>query len=209
MSLNRPRSRITGANLLGEVDDFMSWLLYGYETWLIAVLKGVPLFLYVYFLLAYVPNYVYYGVTQYLGFIKFTPETGFIFAFGAGSANLVVFIVLLMWTQAGRGRRGFAWTFVRIVDFLQLLFVYLLLIPLLAFNMAGGTFVPPEGTPWYGPTITISLGAQVAIPLAIAFGILVAILGAVVLLFFVVEYRRVTRRAALPAEAQSTAYLPG
>ena len=28
------------------------------------------------------------------------------------------------------------------LNFLQLLFVYLLLIPLLAFNMAGGTFIP-------------------------------------------------------------------
>ena len=27
------------------------------ETWLVALLKGVPLFLYVYFLLSYIPNY--------------------------------------------------------------------------------------------------------------------------------------------------------
>ena len=69
-----------GANLIGQIDDFMSWLLFGHETWLVAVLKGVPLFLYIYFLIAYVPNYVYYGFTQYIPFLKFTPETGFIFA---------------------------------------------------------------------------------------------------------------------------------
>jgi len=185
-----------GAGLIGQVDDFMSWLLHGYETWLVAVLKGVPLFLYVYFLLAYVPNYVYYGVTQYIPFITSTPETGFIFAFGAGTANLVVFIVLLMWTQAARGRRGFAWTFIRVVDFLQLLFVYLLLIPLLAFNMAGGTFFPPEG--------------ENPFPIqALAFGALVAVLGAATLFFFFVEYRRVTRRQARQAEAESAAYLAG
>lgn len=207
MSQSRPRSRITGAALLAQVDDFMSWLLYGYETWLIAVLKGVPLFLYVYFLLTYVPNYVYYGITQYLPVPKFTPQTGFIFAFGAGTTNLVVLIVLLMWTQAARGRRGFAWSFVRIVDFLQLLFVYLLLIPLLAFNMAGGTFVPPEGTPWYGSTIGLA-GFSISIP--IAFGTLVAALGAAALLFFAVEYRRVTQRQAASAtDEPSAAYLPG
>jgi hypothetical protein len=203
---SRSRSRVTGAGLVAAVDDFMSWLLYGYETWLMAVLKGVPLFLYVYFLMTYVPNYVYYGITQYLPFPKFTPQTGFIFVFAVGGANLVVLIVLLMWTQAARGRRGFAWSLVRILNFLQMLFVYLLLIPLLAFNMAGGTFVPPEGTPWYGEIVTV---AGLPIPVPIAFGALVAVLGAAALLFFVTEYRRVTRRAVLPTEAESTAYLPG
>ena len=36
----------------------MSWMLYGSETWLVAVLKGVPLFLFMYFVLFYIPNYV-------------------------------------------------------------------------------------------------------------------------------------------------------
>ena len=44
-----------------SVDDFMSWMLYGSETWLVAVLKGVPLFLFMYFLIFYIPNYVYYA----------------------------------------------------------------------------------------------------------------------------------------------------
>jgi hypothetical protein len=34
-----------------EIDDFMSWMLYGSETWLVALLKGVPLFLFIYFVL--------------------------------------------------------------------------------------------------------------------------------------------------------------
>ena len=79
---------------------------------------------------------------------------------------------------------------------LQLLFVYLVMIPLLAFNMAGGTFVPPEGTE--------------AFPIqSLAFGALVALLGAAALVFFAVEYRRVTRREARQAEAASAAYQAG
>ncbi len=196
MSQTRPRSRTIGANLIRQVDDFMSWLLFGYETWLVAVLKGVPLFLYIYFLIAYVPNYVYYGVTQYIPFLKLSPDTGFLFAAGVGGGNFVILIALALWTQAARGRRGFAWALIRIVDFLQLLFVYLVMIPLLAFNMAGGTFVPPAGTE--------------AFPIqALAFGALVAGLGVAALAFFAIEYRRVTRREAREAEATSAAYLAG
>ncbi len=196
MSLTRPRSRIIGANLVGGVDDFMSWLLFGHETWLVAVLKGVPLFLYIYFLIAYVPNYVYYGFTQYIPFLRFTPETGFIFAFAVGNGNFVILIIVALWTQAARGRHGFAWSFIRIVDFAQVLFVYLVMIPLLAFNMAGGTFVPPEGTE--------------AFPIqSLVFGAVVALLGAATLVFFAIEYRRVTRREARQAEAASAAYQAG
>ncbi len=206
MSLTRPRSRAIGANLIGEIDDFMSWLLFGYESWLVAVLKGVPLFLYVYFLIAYVPNYVYYGFSQYIPFLKFTPETSFIFAAAVGGGNFIVLIVVALWTQAARGRRGFAWSFIRIVDFAQLLLLYLVLIPWMAFNMAGGTLVPPEGSPWYGPVVSV---AGIAIPIAIGFGVVVAGLGALALLFFAVEYRRVMRREAREAEAASAAYLAG
>ena len=74
MTARRAASRTLGAGLIQLVDDFMSWLLYGYETWLVALLKGVPLFLYVYFLLTYVPNYVYYLVTQYIPFLGFSPD---------------------------------------------------------------------------------------------------------------------------------------
>jgi hypothetical protein len=196
MSLARPRSRNLGAGLIGLVDDFMNWLLYGYETWLVALLKGVPLFLYVYFLLTYVPNYIYYGVTQYIPFLKFSPEVGFVVAQGVGGTNFIVLIVLALWTQAARGRRGFAWSLIRILDFLQMLFVYLLLIPLLAFNMAGGTFVPLQG--------------QNPFPLqSIAFGTLVAGLGAVALVYLYFEFRRVSRREAQQAAARSAAFEAG
>jgi hypothetical protein len=196
MSLARPRSRNLGAGLIGLVDDFMNWLLYGYETWLVALLKGVPLFLYVYFLLTYVPNYIYYGVTQYIPFLKFSPEVGFVVAQGVGGTNFIVLIVLALWTQAARGRRGFAWSLIRILDFFQMLFVYLLLIPLLAFNMAGGTFVPLQG--------------QNPFPLqSIAFGTLVAGLGAVALVYLYFEFRRVSRREAQQAAARSAAFEAG
>ncbi|MDP9270220.1 MAG: hypothetical protein M3P14_04490 [Chloroflexota bacterium] len=196
MSLARPRSRNLGAGLIGLVDDFMNWLLYGYETWLVALLKGVPLFLYVYFLLTYVPNYIYYGVTQYIPFLKFSPEVGFVIAQGVGGTNFIVLIVLALWTQAARGRRGFAWSLIRILDFLQMLFVYLLLIPLLAFNMAGGTFVPLQG--------------QNPFPLqSIAFGTLVAGLGAAALVYLYFEFRRVSRREAQQAAARSAAFEAG
>jgi hypothetical protein len=196
-STYRPRPRRVGERLLTQVDDFMSWFLFGYESWLVAVLKGVPLLLYVYFLLAYVPNYVYYGVTQYIPFLNFSAEVGFIIASGVGGGNFLILIVIGLWTQIARGRRGFAWILIRMIDFLQVLFVYLLLIPLLAFNMAGGTFVAT--TP-----------GQELFPLqALGFGALVAGLGAASLVYFYLEYRRVTRREAQAAADRSAAYQAG
>jgi hypothetical protein len=196
MSTSRQPDRRVGVALVAAIDDFMSWFLYGYETWLVAVLKGVPLFLYVYFLVAYVPNYVYYGVTQYIPFLKFSFALGFVVAAGAGGTNFVVLIALVLWTQAARGRHGFAWSFIRVIDFLQVLFVYVLLIPLLAFNMAGGTFIP--------------LADQNPFPLqALGFGLLVAGLGVAALVYFSFEYRRVTRREIAGAEARSRALRAG
>ena len=90
MSTSGQPDRRVGVALVAAIDDFMSWLLYGYETWLVAVLKGVPLFLYVYFLVAYVPNYIYYGVTQYIPFLKFSSALGFVIAAGAGGTNFAV-----------------------------------------------------------------------------------------------------------------------
>jgi len=117
---------------------------------------------------------------------------GFVVAQGVGGGNFLVLIILAVWTQAARGRRGFGWTLVRLIDFLQMLFVYLLLIPLLAFNMAGGTIVPLPG--------------QNPFPLqALAFGTLVAGLGLASLVYLFFEFRRVTRREALLAESRSTA----
>src|SRR5256885_1600716 len=192
MTARRAPSRTLGAGLIQLIDDFMSWLLYGYETWLVALLKGVPLFLYVYFLLTYVPNYVYYLVTQYIPFLAFSPDVGFIVAQGIGGGNFLVLIVLAVWTQAARGRRGFAWTLIRLIDFLQMLFVYLLLIPLLAFNMAGGTFLPPPRPKPFPPP---PLPLRTPVPR----------LGLASLVYLYFEFRRVVRREALMAESRSTA----
>jgi hypothetical protein len=183
----RPRSRV--AQLVGGVDDFMNWLLYGEETWLVAVLKGVPLFLYVYFLLTYVPNYVYYLATVEIPFLKFSDDVGFLLAAAVGGGNFTVLLVLALWTQAARGRSGFGWSLVRILNFLQLLFVLLLLIPLLAFNLAGGSFIPLRFP-----------------PVAIGFGMLVAGMGAAALVYLFFEFRRVTRRQAEAAARRSAAY---
>src|SRR5438874_11835791 len=108
MTARRASSRTLGAGLIQLVDDFMSWLLYGYETWVVALLKGVPLFLYVYFLLTYVPNYVYYLVTLYIPFLGFSPDVGFIIVQGIGGWNVWVRIVLAVWAGAARGWRCFA-----------------------------------------------------------------------------------------------------
>ena len=43
-----------------------------------------------------------------------------------------------MLVQAARGRRGFGWSAIRIFVLLNYLFTVLLLIPLMAFNLAGG-----------------------------------------------------------------------
>lgn len=182
------RRRSSFGRAAAWVDDFTSWLLYGYETWLVALVKGVALFLYVYFLLFYVPNYAYYLVTVLLPFLRFSDDVGFLVANGVGFANFGILIVLALWTQAARGRRGFGWSLIRILDFLQLLFVLLLLVPLLAFNLAGGSLVPPR------------------FPLqALGFGSMVAGMGALALAYLYLEYRRVTRREAAAAAARSAA----
>jgi hypothetical protein len=84
-----PTSRRRGGlmTLVGSVDDFMSWLLYGQESWLVAVLKAVPLFLFMYFLLFYIPNYIYYGLTLYIPFLKFSKDVGFLVANLIGGGN--------------------------------------------------------------------------------------------------------------------------
>ncbi|MFN2484087.1 MAG: hypothetical protein ABR509_04015 [Candidatus Limnocylindria bacterium] len=173
------------------VEDFMNWFLYGSETWVVALLKGVPLFLYVYFLLLYVPNYAYYLTTQYL--LHMSADVGFLVANGIGIANMVILIILALWTQAARGRVGFSWTLIRYLDFLQYLGIVLMLIPLMAFNLAGGTFVPDPG--------------RQPFPLqALALGTMAAGVGALSLGYLYLEYRRITRREARRATAASAAY---
>jgi hypothetical protein len=185
-STTRSRRGLMARAVLG-VDDVMNWFLYGYETWLVALIKGVPLFLYMYFLLFYVPNYVYYGITLYL--LQFSKDVGFLVANIVGGTNFVVLIILALWTQAARGRSGFFWSLIRYLDFLQFVGVMLLLIPLLVFNLAGGTFVPT--TP-----------AQVANPFpfwAVALGTITAAIDAAALVYLYFEYRRITQREAREA----------
>jgi hypothetical protein len=173
---------------VGLIDEFMSWLLFGRETWVVALLKGVPLFLFVYFLLTYIPNYVYYLSTQYI--LKFSDDVGFLLAAVIGGGNFTLIIVLGLLAQYSRGRSGPGWTLLRVFLFLNLLLILLLLIPLLAFTLAGGTFIPT-------PVITLP---------AIAFGMLVAGIGAAALVYLFFEFRRITRQDAEAAARASAGY---
>ena len=182
----RPRGGMS--RLLGWSDDFMSWFLYGYETWLVAVLKGVPLFLFVYFMVFYISNYVYYLITVELPFLRFSADFGYLVANGLGMGTFAMIIVLAVLVQAARGRRGFGWSAIRIFVLLNYLLTVLLIIPLMAFNLAGGSFWPPR------------------FPLqAIAFGMIVAGLGAAACVYLYFEFRRITRRDAEAAALQSAA----
>ena len=173
----RPRGGVN--RLLASSDDFMSWFLYGHETWLVAVLKGVPLFLFVYFLMTYVPNYIYYLATVELPFLRLSDDLGFLIANGVAGGNFALLVILVIGVQAARGRRGIGWSAIRLFVGLNYLMVVLLLIPLLAFNLAGGSFWP------------------VRIPLvSVAFGTVVAGLGAAACVYLYLEYRRITRREA-------------
>ena len=176
----RPRGGIN--RLFGWADDFMSWFLYGHETWLVAVLKGVPLFLFVYFMLTYVPNYVYYLITVEIPFLRFSDEFGFLVANGVAGGNFALLVILAIGIQAARGRRGVGWSAIRIFVLLNYLGVVLLLIPLLAFNLAGGSFWPVRIPPQ-----------------AVAFGTMVAGLGAAACVYLYFEFRRITRREAAEA----------
>jgi hypothetical protein len=182
----RPRGGMS--RLLGWADDFMSWFLYGYETWLVALLKGVPLFLFMYFVIFYLPNYLYYLVTVEIPFLRFSDDVGFLIANGFGMTNLALIVVLALLVQAARGRRGFGWSAIRIFVLLNYLFTVLLLIPIMAFNLAGGSFWPPR-FPLLG----------------IGFGMVVAGLGAAACVYLYFEFRRITRRDAEAAALQSAA----
>ena len=182
----RPRGGLS--RLLGWSDDFMGWFLYGHETWLVALLKGVPIFLFMYFFIFYVPNYLYYLVTVEIPFLRFSDDVGFLVANGVGMTNLALIIVVALLAQAARGRRGFGWSAIRIFVLLNFLLTVLLLIPGMAFNLAGGSFWPPR------------------FPLqAIGFGMIVAGLGAAACVYLYFEYRRITQREADEAARRSTA----
>lgn len=182
----RPRGPMS--RLLGGADDFMNWMLYGYETWLVAVLKGVPLFLFMYFIIFYLPNYVYYLITVELPFLKFSDDVGFLVANGVGMTNLALVVVLALLVQAARGRRGFGWSAIRIFVLLNYLLAVLMIIPIMAFNLAGGSVWPPR------------------FPLqAIGFGTIAAGLGAAACVYLWFEFRRITGREAAEAARQSAA----
>ena len=182
----RPRGGVS--RLLGWSDDFMSWFLYGHETWLVALLKGVPLFLFVYFMVFYVPNYVYYLLTVEIPFLRFSDDVGFLVANGVGMGNLALIVVLALLVQAARGRRGFGWSAIRIFVLLNYLFSVLLLIPLMAFNLAGGSFWP------------VRFDLQ-----SVGFGLIVAGIGAAACVYLYFEYRRITARDADEAAQHSAA----
>jgi hypothetical protein len=174
--------------VLRTVDDFMNWLLFGYETWLVATLKGVALFLFMYFVLFYIPNYVYYGVTLYIDFLKLSKDVGFLIANLVGGGTFTLLIVLAVWTQAARGRHGFFWSLIRYLDFLQLLLTVLVLIPFMTFNLGGGSLVPA------------------AFPVqAFVLGAIAVVLGAMTMVYLWFEYLRVARREAEIAAATSAA----
>jgi hypothetical protein len=173
-----------------EIDDFMSWMLYGSETWLVALLKGVPLLLFIYFALGYIPNYANTITTLYLGFSK---DVGFLVAVVLiGGPTFTLILILVLWTQAARGRRGFAWSLIRFLDFLQYMAVVLLIIPYMVFNLAGGSLIP-----FTFPFQALALGA-------IAAGG-----GLMGLAYLWVEYRRISRREAEAAAAASAAWRSG
>jgi hypothetical protein len=181
-----PRRRGLLARLIGEADDFTSWLLFGSETWLIATLKAVPAFLFIYWLVTYVPNSIFYGITIYIPFLQFSDEVGFIVANGVAWTNLVLVVLLAYLIQLSRGRQGPGWTLVRLFTLANYLFVMLLLIPYFVFNVAGGSFIPLEL-----PLIALALGAFTAGGTATA------------LAYLYYEYRRAIRREAEAAAAAS------
>ena len=181
----RPRGGLN--RLLSRSDDFMNWFLYGHETWLVAVLKGVPLFLFLYFSLFYLSNYVYYLVTVEVPFLRFSDDVGFLVANGFGMTNFALIIVLAIGVQAARGRRGVGWAAIRILVGLTYLLTVLVIIPLMAFNLAGGSLWPPR-FPLQG----------------LAFGLIVAGLGAVGCVYLYFEFRRIARREAEAAARRSS-----
>jgi len=185
-----PPRRDLVARLTREVDDFMSWMLYGSETWLVALLKGVPLLLFFYFVLGYIPNYLYTITTLYLGFSK---DVGYLVdVVIIGGPTFTVLLILALWTQAARGRSGFAWSLIRFLDFVQYVGLLLAIIPFMAFNLAGGSLIPP--------IFTLQ---------SLAVGAIAAGGGATGLVYLYFEYRRVTRREAEAAAAAGAAWSTG
>jgi hypothetical protein len=186
-----PSRRGPVTRLARGIDEFMAWMLYGRETWLVALLKGVPLFFFIYFLLGYIPNYLYYATTLYV--LDFSKDVGFLVAAGVGGGNFVAIIIMALWTQAARGRHGFGWSFIRFLDFFQYLFAVLVMLPFMVYNLAGGSLYP-----WIPPTF-----------LSVALAVVAAGMGVAALVYLYLEFRRITRAEAAAAAAASQAYAAG
>lgn len=172
------------------IDEFTSWLLFGYETWLVAVLKAVPLFLFMYFLMFYIPNYIYYAVTLYV--FDFSKDVGFLVANLVGGGNFTALIVMAVWAQAARGRQGFFWGLIRWLVFLQYLLTVFVLIPFMVFNLGGGSLLPP--------VFTLQ---------ALGLGAVAAGMGAMSAVYLWFEFRRITRQEAAEAAASNLALSTG
>jgi hypothetical protein len=97
-----------------------------------------------------------------------------------GTFALIVVLAILI--QAARGRRGFGWSTVRIFTLLNYLLTVLVIIPIMAFNLAGGSLWP----------VRISLQS-------VAFGLMTAGLGAAACVYLFFEFRRITGREAAEA----------
>jgi len=122
-----PRRRGLFARLIGEADDFATWLIFGSETWLIAAMKAVPMFLFIYWLFTYVPNSVYYGITQYIPFLQLSAEVGFIVANGVAWTNVVLVVILgIAWLMSS-ARRSIRWRTVAWGIGLQVVFAVIVL----------------------------------------------------------------------------------
>ncbi len=178
-----PRRRGTIAQAVGLFDDWVTWLLFGHETWLVAMTKAIPLFLFVYFMTCYVSNYSHYLLTKYM---HLPDGVGFIVANGVAWTSFALIVAGALVVQASRGRRGPIWTLVRLAVGLTYIGIMLVIVPFMAFNLAGGSLIPPVF-----PFIALFVGAGAAGG------------GAMGLAFLVYEFRRDTRREAVAAAAAS------
>jgi hypothetical protein len=202
-----PRRRGRLARSLVFLDDFASWLLFGRETWLVALLKGVPLFLFLYFMFFYVPNFIFWLVTLPRPFepffdfgIGFSPDVGYAVGNGIGLGNLTLVVVVALWAQASRGRRGPSWTFIRLFVLANYLLTGLVIIPYMCFSLAGGRLIRFEA-----PTAQLADIPSFALT-ALAFATLVAGIAVAALVYMYFEYRRITRQDAALAGRAARAY---
>lgn len=185
-----PARRDSVARLARGIDEFMSWFMYGTETWPVALIKGGAFFLFMIFVVGHIPNLAYLLTSVYL--FQFSKDVGFLVANIVGGTDLVLLIGQLLWAQASRGRHGFAWSLIRVLVLLQLLAAMLLVIPFMTFALAGGSLYP----------LVITLNALGA-------GATTGGMGAAALVYLWFEYRRAIARDAQAATAAANAFNAG